>query len=427
MNTPNEKHENDTRTDLDFPDGGLTAWLTAFMIQVAGFGFVNAFCVFQDYYSQRYLTNVSSSAISWIGSTNSFLILSGGLFFGPFYDRGYFYWLVIGGSCLQIICLFMLSFTQPDHFYQVYFSIPWLGFGLATSMSYVPSLAVLSQHFEKRRAMVMSIVTSGAPIGAAGYTILLNNLFNGDVGFANSIRITAATNAVLLLIGCTLMRTRSLHPTTRMRYSQLLKSSSADYPYIFATIGCLLFGAGSFFPIFYIQLDSSMHRLGQEFSFYTNVILNAGNFIGRITAGAIAAYCGISNAIIGSTLGTAIVTFAMVSLSTRAGAANIGLFIGFFLGVYVALCAPLITRLTHDLSQLGARMGISLFMAGLGSLLGTPLAGALLGPDYSWWRPAVLCGCFSIASTLTFATTLVILQRQEKRDAHRSLDISTSL
>lgn len=64
-----------------------------------------------------------------------------------------------------------------------------------------------------------------------------------------------------------------------------------------------------------------------------NVILNAGNFVGRIIAGFIAAYCGILNAFIGSTLGSAIVTFAMITLSTRAGAASIGLFIGFFLGV----------------------------------------------------------------------------------------------
>lgn len=70
---------------------------------------------------------------------------------------------------------------------------------------------------------------------------------------------------------------------------------------------------------------------------YTNfssqiVILNGGNFIGRSTAGFIAAYCGITNAVIASTLGSSIVTFAMMTLSTRAGAANIGLFFGYFAG-----------------------------------------------------------------------------------------------
>jgi len=104
-------------------------------------------------------------------------------------------------------------------------------------MSYVPSLAVLSHHFEKRRAIVMAMVTAGAPIGSAGYSILLDSLLNGKLGFAKSIQITAATNAVLMLIGCILMRTRPLHPKPHMRYSQLLRTSSSDYPYIFATIG----------------------------------------------------------------------------------------------------------------------------------------------------------------------------------------------
>lgn len=104
-------------------------------------------------------------------------------------------------------------------------------------MSYVPALAVVSHHFKKRRAIAMSIVASGTPTGAAGYTILLNNLLNGNLGFANSIRITAATNTILLLTGCALMRTRSLYPKTQTHYSQLLKTSSADYPYIFACLG----------------------------------------------------------------------------------------------------------------------------------------------------------------------------------------------
>jgi len=64
-----------------------------------------------------------------------------------------------------------------------------------------------------------------------------------------------------------------------------------------------------------------------------NMILNAGDFTGRMTAGFIAAYCGLSNAVIGSTLGSAIITFGVIGLTTRALATSIGLFIGFFIGV----------------------------------------------------------------------------------------------
>ncbi|KAH0838758.1 hypothetical protein J3R83DRAFT_7132 [Lanmaoa asiatica] len=55
---------------------------------------------------------------------------------------------------------------------------------------------------------------------------------------------------------------------------------------------------------------------------------------------------------------------------------------------------------------------------GVGSLIGvckgTPLAGALLGSGFGWWRPAVLCGCLSVASTAMFVTTHLTLRRKER-------------
>ncbi|KAG9316682.1 major facilitator superfamily domain-containing protein [Chiua virens] len=309
--------------------------------------------------------------------------------------------------------LISASHWLQNQFYQIVLS-QGLGFGIAASMSYVPALAVLSQHFHKRVDLVMSIVASGAPIGSSLYTIMLNNLLNGNLGFANAIRITAAVNAVLMLIGCCLMRTRPHFPTTQIHYFQLLRSASLDYPYLVASVGLFLYAAGSFFPIFYIQLDSAMHRLGTEFAFYTVVILNGGNFVGRATAGFISAYCGPVDAVIVATLFSGVVTIAMIGLSTRASAICVSVFFGYFEGVYVALCAPLITLLTHDVSELGARLGISLFMAGLGSLIGTPLAGVLLGSNYIWWRPSLLCGCFIIASTILFVITRFMLRNKKQ-------------
>lgn len=104
-------------------------------------------------------------------------------------------------------------------------------------MSYVPSLAVLSHHFKKRRAIAMSVVAGGTPLGGVVYTILLNYLLNGNMGFASSIRIIAGANTGLLVIACALMRTRSAYPKAEMNYFHVLRKSSADYPFIFASIG----------------------------------------------------------------------------------------------------------------------------------------------------------------------------------------------
>jgi hypothetical protein len=74
---------------------------------------------------------------SSIGSINTFLALALGLVAGTLYDRGYLYvpttsgvvrhsmlivssyHLLIGGSLLQSLTLFMLSLTKPGQYYQV--------------------------------------------------------------------------------------------------------------------------------------------------------------------------------------------------------------------------------------------------------------------------------------------------------------------
>ncbi|KIJ67847.1 hypothetical protein HYDPIDRAFT_25313 [Hydnomerulius pinastri MD-312] len=406
-------------SDLEIPDGGWTAWSTAFgafLIQICGFGFTNSFGVFQDFYSQHYLTNVSSSAIAWIGSVNAFLVLSGGLFFGRLFDRGYFYHLVICGCTLQVFCLFMLSLTKENQYYQV-FLCHGLGFGLAASMSYVPSIAVLSHHFKAKRAIVMTVVVGGSPLGGTLYPILLNNLLDGELGFANSIRVSGAMNGALLLLACLLMRTRMPPQKTDVRYREVLRRSSCDPAYIFASIGMFLFAAGSFFPMFYIQLDSAMHGLGEKFSFYTLVMLNAANFVGRSTAGFIAAYTGIPTSVIGATSCSTAVIFAMMGLDTQASAVTISILFGYFAGAYVALSAPLVALLTSDFSELGTRIGISFMLAGLGGLIGAPISGVLLTESYNWWRPAVFCGCFAGASSILFAISqLILLRTRERRE-----------
>lgn len=64
----------------------------------ATFGLQNSFGVFQDYYGQQHSS--SASGISWIGSTQLFLITSMGLVSGKLVDRGYFRHTFFAGSVI---------------------------------------------------------------------------------------------------------------------------------------------------------------------------------------------------------------------------------------------------------------------------------------------------------------------------------------
>ncbi|KAG1768756.1 mycorrhiza-upregulated monocarboxylate permease [Suillus placidus] len=161
----------------EFPEGSLAGWTTAFgsfLLQFCGFGYTASFGVYQgiaanvsehepDFYTQHYLTNETSSAISWIGSTSAFLLMTVGLVSGSLHDRGYFYHLMIAGSCLQSFSLWMLSLSKPDQYYQIFFS-QGLVLGIALGLMYIPSVAVISHHFRRRRALVMTFIATGSAL-----------------------------------------------------------------------------------------------------------------------------------------------------------------------------------------------------------------------------------------------------------------------
>jgi MFS family permease len=54
--------------------------------------------------------------------------------------------------------------------------------------------------------------------------------------------------------------------------------------------------------------------------------------------------------------------------------------IGFTNGAYVALVSALVAQIS-DLKQIGTRNGSNWFMYGVGALIGTPVAGALIQQD----------------------------------------------
>ncbi|KAG7094093.1 hypothetical protein E1B28_007711 [Marasmius oreades] len=399
------------------PNGGIRAWCTVlggFLLQFACGGYSVSFGVYQDFYVREFLTNSSPSAISWIGSVNTCLLIAGGVIAGRLYDRGYFYWLLYGGSFLTVFSLFMLSLAKPNHYYQVFLS-HGVGAGLGVGMTYVPSIAITAQYFSTRRALAMTTIATGASIGSIVHPIMLNNTFK-KLGFGNAVRASAGLVAGLLIIACCLMRTRTTVTKQGSGSSKsVLKGIAKDPAYIAATLGLMVLSIGFYFPLFYIQLDAVEHNLNQTFAFYSLVILNFANALGRIIPGFLANTLGIANMITASTLICSAVTFAMIGLHNEVGVVFIALIYGFVIGAIISLMGPLIVLLTSDISELGARMGIAYFFSGIAGLIGTPIAGALLTKDFIWWRPAVFSGATSLVGGAFYILMLVIMRRKKLR------------
>jgi len=161
---------------------------------------------------------VLTPPFSWIGSVQLCIILSVGLFSGRAFDAGYLYvfryvlfrsigkclkstlsdsyHLMIGGFVLFEFCLFMISISKPEQYYQVIglyhlqsgavsltypklFLAQGFGMGIATGIMYIPALGIVSHYFQKRRALAIGLATS---VGALPLTCPVYNS-KDDVGF----------------------------------------------------------------------------------------------------------------------------------------------------------------------------------------------------------------------------------------------------
>ncbi|KAF9226205.1 MFS general substrate transporter [Gyrodon lividus] len=395
-------------------ESGLEAWCTvlgSFLAQFCGFGYTSAFGVYQAFYAQNYLASESSSAISWIGSVSVFLVTGVGFMCGPLFDQGYFYHVFIGGAVMQSFSIFMLSLANPGSYYQILLT-QGLGSGISQGLMYVPSFAVLSHHFKRRRTAVMSIAASGSPLGGIAHTIMLNKLLNGSVGFKAGVRMSAALVTILLFFSCLLMRARygTTQKTTSVNFWQPAKKCLTEVPSLLTILGFTCFQTGYLYPFFYFQVDSLRHGLSTSFSFYSLVIINVGSFIGRFTAGLVTPFTGIINLTIITIVVCAVLIVGMIWLSTAASVVVLGVLYGIFSGMNIAMMPPMLA-LTSDPAELGVRMGVGLAITGIGGLLGSPICGALLTSRYIWWAPALFCGAIALGGGFLFVALRVVFLR----------------
>ncbi|KAG9120536.1 hypothetical protein FRC07_003930, partial [Ceratobasidium sp. 392] len=198
----------------DVPEGGFTAWMTvagSWLILFCTFGYLNAFGVFQDYYVREYMTNKTTSVISWIGSTQLCLLFMMGLVSGKLFDMGYFHWCIAIGSLVYVFCLFMLSLAHKYEYYQVFLPQA-IGLGLSQGLLFLPSVGVISHHFRRKRSWAMGIVLTGSSCGGIVFPVMLNKIIEKS-GFGWGVRSTSFVVLGCLIAANFMMRTR-LPPKT---------------------------------------------------------------------------------------------------------------------------------------------------------------------------------------------------------------------
>ncbi|KAF9045397.1 major facilitator superfamily domain-containing protein [Panaeolus papilionaceus] len=400
-----------------FPDGGWRAWsvvVGVFLSQFCTFGYTNSYGVYNDFYVREYLGKTStSSQISWIGSVQLWLVLSSGIFSGRAFDAGYFYPIMIAGAALFLFCIFMISISQPEQYYQLFLA-QGLGMGIAVGAMYIPSLGIIAHYFQKRRSLALGLATTGSGVGGAVFPIILNKWFHGSLGFHSGVKASGGLTGGLLIIALILMKPRyPPNPKKAISTFQSFRTFLRDYTYVLMIIGMGTILAGLYYPIFFVQLNAIKNGINPTLAFYTITILNGASVVGRVIPNLFVHKTGPFNMIIPCIFISALLVFCTLAVDNAPGTIIFAILYGFFSGSYISLLAPVIASTATKDSEIGARLGVCFTFTGLGGLVGTPIAGALLTSSFIWWRPILFSGlCVSFGGVCFVISRFVRAHRQ---------------
>lgn len=362
-------------------DGGLKAWLQVlgcFFLWFNLWGYTFAFGTFQNYYEREYLVGTNPSAIAWIGSIQSFLLIISGLWTGPLFDWGFYMYMIVAGACLSTLGAFMLSLS--NQFWQIFLT-QGVCIGLGCGALFIPSMALISRAFVKNRAIAVGLTTCGAPVGGIIYTLLFEAVIH-KYGFAWTARIlgffmlgTYCLAIPLLLLGAENAKSLSAGQTRRL----FDKAALRDLPFWLYTGSIFLSFMAYLVPYFYMpSYAQSILGVTQSRASYALTLSQAASVPGRLIASLAANYFGVMVTWSGCAIMSGIIVLSWASVGQYTSFALFCAFYGAFSGPLVPLPPSIFPVVCPDLKVLGTRLGMAQSISAFANLLGPPIAGAIL-------------------------------------------------
>ncbi|KAK6223273.1 hypothetical protein LQW54_000390 [Pestalotiopsis sp. IQ-011] len=376
------------------PDGGLSAWLAAAggcTVFFCCLGFTNAFGTFQEYYLSHQLSDRTPDDVAWIGSLSAFLQFATGLIAGPIFDR-------FGVNAFRpaalayVFAMMMLSLCKT--YWQVML-VQGVLMGFTMGFLQIPVMAVVSHWFDKKRAAAFGIVIAGSSLGGIVIPIAISKMLNGtSLGFGWTVRIIGFLTLPLLLFSCVTIKTRIPLGTSKVAVPWADFFKNRTYQLVMASMFFLFMGV--FTVLFYIPSYATALGIEATLAGYTLAILNAASFFGRVIPGVFADKMGRMNAFAMGGIFTGIIIFCMNLPSNTAGLIVYAIVVGFWSGTVVSGATAALTVCIADPRQTGTYLGVALFVAGFGALVGPPINGALLNKYGGFFEVSMFSGAVTL-------------------------------
>lgn len=321
-----------------FAEGGRQGWLTvlgAFGVQFSTFGYATSYGVYETYYSETLLRDRTLSEIAWIGSIQTWALLSTSIISGPLADRFGLQAILWPGTAVYVLAVLMVSFCS-----EYWGLLLCQGFllGISAGMIFVPCVSAVGHHFHQRRGLAMALASVGSPLGGIVFPLILGRLLHGtDIGFHWSQRIVAVL-VFAVLLGCTCFNSKT---NAGRRSGPLILLSAFKIPvYTLQVCAMVFLFLGVFTPYVFVAEYGIRNGMRKELTTYMFAIMNAGSFFGRTLGGAASLSLGPFNVMVLSAFLAAISLFLWLGITSTPTlivfAAAYGAVSGVLIGIMIA-------------------------------------------------------------------------------------------
>ena len=281
-------------------------------------------------------------------------------------------------------------------------------------MLYVPSMSAAAASFgEARRPLIISIVASGTGLGELDIPLLFSSVITDSlsggvifpivfrqleprIGFPWAVRVMAFIALLSAILSFVVL---PFKPRQNLSIRRLIDPAAfKDAPFICFVLPGFFSAIGYYIPLLYLPSFTETAIQGfddADLAFYLIAIVNGSSIVGRILAGLVAGRLGplpVATLSLGCCM---ILLFSWIRVSDTAGLIVWSVVWGVISGIIVWAPGAIIPLLSPSLDVIGTRLGMHWAAIGLGVLIGSPIAGALLSYSSSqvvWWHLQTFSG-----------------------------------
>ncbi|RFU76009.1 hypothetical protein TARUN_6219 [Trichoderma arundinaceum] len=404
--------------------------IASFTIAFTCCGINFAFGIFQAVYEtlsrqpDTPFTGASPAEIDLIGTMSLSLMTIGAPFVVAWAKRFSPQSISLIGSVIFSVALILASFGKALWHFEVTQGVL---LGLGTCMSYMVAVTIAPTWFTTRRGLALGIITSGTGLGGLVWAPALKAAVEA-MGYRNAMRLAGGIAFALNITASFAMawepeikaRIEMENGARTGRMDGILKVPIVDWrvartrKFVAQALGAIFQSAVYYLPLFFFATYA--RTLGYSDTAGANFIAlsNACNAIGKIVIGYAADHLGRLNALLFTTVISAIATVCFWVPSTLSSdiAASQGLFItftilyGIFASAYVALFPASLVELFGAQNFVSVN-GVLYMVRGLATLVGTPIGGVLIrshssdNPSKSYEGMSLLTSIFLFAASFS--------------------------